>query len=126
MSVTYDDYHSVHSVQKLRSHGINCQQISFNQSVKCKVYLNLRNLMLHQPEPEVLLYNNSNETALLIAELKELKAKQIKRGVSITPDKNGNVGTDDLCDCLAGAVSAANEGLRMALPASTLVRTGWM
>ncbi|MFA7219122.1 MAG: hypothetical protein WC119_01160 [Synergistaceae bacterium] len=126
MSVTYDDYHSVHSVQRLRGHGINCHQISFNDRVKCKVYQNLRNMMLYQPEPEILLYDNSAETNLLIAELKELKFKKTKRGYSILPDKNGDVATDDLADCLAGATSAANEGLRAALPAPTIVRTGWI
>lgn len=126
MSVSYDDYHSVHSVQRLRSHGINCHQISFNDRVKCKVYQNLRNMMLYQPEPEILLYDNSAETNLLISELKELKFKKTKRGYSILPDKNGDVATDDLADCLAGATSAANEGLRASLPAPTIVRTGWI
>jgi intein/homing endonuclease len=126
MSVTYDDYHSVHSVQRLRSHGINCNQISFNDRVKCKVYQNLRNMMLFQPEPEIFIYDNSAETNLLINELKELKFKKTKRGYSILADKNGDVGTDDLSDCLAGAVSAASEGLRMALPSPTVVRTGWL
>jgi len=125
MSVTYDDYHSVHSVQRLRSHGINCHQIAFNDKVKCKVYQNLRNMMLYQPEPEILLYDNSAETTLLMNELKELKFKKTKRGYSILPDKNGDVATDDLADCLAGAVSAANEGLKMALPSPTVVYTGW-
>lgn len=97
MSVTYDDYHSVHSVQRLRSHGINCTQIPFNDRVKCKVYQNLRNMMLFQPEPEILLYDDSAETALLIDELKSLKFKKTKRGYSILPDKGANVNTDDLC-----------------------------
>lgn len=125
MSVTYDDYHSVHSVQLLRRHGINCLQIAFNDRVKCKVYQNLRNMMLYQPQPEIILYDHNAETNLLLAELKELKFKKTKRGYTILPDKNGDVGLDDLSDCLAGAVWAANEGLRMALPAAALVHTGW-
>jgi intein/homing endonuclease len=126
ISVTYDDYHSVHSVQRLRSHGINCMQIPFNDRVKCKVYQNLRNMMLYQPEPEILLYDNGAETGLLISELKELKYKKLKRGISIMADKHGDIGTDDVSDCLAGACSAANEGLRMSLPTPTVVRTGWI
>jgi len=124
MSVTYDDYHSVHSVQRLRGHGINCTQISFNDRVKCKVYQNLNNMMLYHPEPEILLYDNCPETTLLISELKELKIKRTKRGYSILPDKHGDIASDDLSDCLAGACSAANEGLRMALPAPVTVRLG--
>ena len=126
MSVTYDDYHSVHSVQRLRGHGINCRQISFNDRIKCKVYQNLRNMMLYQPEPELLLYDDSPETNLLVSELKGLKFKKTKRGYTILPDKHGDITTDDLSDCLAGACSAANEGLRMALPSPTVVRTGWI
>lgn len=83
-------------------------------------------MMLFQPEPEILWYDNSPETNLLITELKELKFKKTKNGYSILPDKNGEAGTDDLSDCLAGAVSAASEGLRMALPSPTVVRTGWV
>jgi len=126
MSVTYDDYHSVHSVQRLRSHGINCNQIAFNDRVKCKIYQNLRNMMLYQPEPELILYDNSAETSLLMGELKELKFKKTKRGYSILADKNGDIGTDDLADCLAGATSAASEGLKMALPSPIVVHTGWV
>lgn len=126
MSVTYDDYHSVHSVQRLRSHGINCKQIAFNSKVKCKVYQNLRNMMLYQPEPELILYDIGNESSLLLAELKELKFKKTMRGYTIIPDKNADVTTDDLADCLAGACSAANEGIQMALPPCSTVRTGWI
>lgn len=126
MSVTYDDYHSVHSVQRLRGHGINCKQISFNNRVKCKMYQNLRNMMLYQPEPEIILYDNGSDSSLLINELKELKFKQNQRGFSIIPDKKSDIATDDLADCLAGACSAANDGIRMSLPLGGVVRTGWI
>lgn len=126
MSVTYDDYHSVHSVQKLRAHGIMCKQVPFNNRVKCKLYQNLRNLMLYQPVPELVLYDNGGDSSLLISELKELKFKKTQRGFTIVPDKNGEVGLDDLSDCLAGSCSAANEGLRASLPSPITVRTGWV
>jgi hypothetical protein len=126
MMVTYDDYHSVHSVQTLRGHGINCHQIAFNSSVKCKLYQNLRNMMLENPQPEIYLYDNGGASALLISELRALKFKKTMRGYTIIPDKNGDVKTDDLGDCLAGAVSSANDGIRMSLPSSVTVRTGWL
>lgn len=126
MEVTYDDYHSVHSLQLLRSHGIHTKQISFNRNVKQKIYQNLSDMMSYQPEPELFLYDDGGESSLLIGELKSLKRKQTQRGVAIGPDKGGDVKSDDLADCLAGAVSAANEGLRMALPEPVVVRTGWV
>jgi len=122
--VTYDDYHSMHSLQLLRSHGINTRQMPFNRNVKMKIYQNLRDLMTYEPVPELFLYDDGATSSLLIQELKCLKFKRTQRGFAITPDKNGDVKTDDLADCLAGACSAANEGLQMALPEPVLVRTG--
>jgi hypothetical protein len=126
MSVTYDDYHSVHSVQRLRAHGINCNQVQLNNRVKAKFYQNLRDMMMYQPEPELLLFDNGFESSLLIGELKELKKKRTSKGFTILPDKSGDIGSDDLSDCLAGACSAAAEGLRPSLPSPTVVRTGWI
>jgi hypothetical protein len=124
ISVTYDDYHSVHSIQLLRSHGINTQQIPFNRGVKAKLYQNLRDLLSYQPQPELLLYNNGGDSSILVSELKNLKQKQNQRGITILPDKHADVPTDDASDCLAGACSSANDGLRMALPEPVLVRSG--
>jgi len=126
MSVTYDDYHSIQSVQLLRSHGINTRQVSYNRSVKQKVYQNLRDLMACSPDPELWLFDDGGEATLLLSELKNLKLKQTQRGFSIMPDKGADVKSDDIADCLAGACSAANEGLRMSLPDPVVVRTGWI
>jgi hypothetical protein len=126
LSVTYDDYHSIQSVQLLRSHGINTRQVSFNRNVKAKFYQNLRDLMGYQPEPELFLYDVGGESSLLIAELKALRQKQNQRGIAIVPDKRGEIKTDDLRDCLAGACSAACEGLQMALPEPVCVRMGFI
>jgi len=125
MTVTFDDYHSTSSVQLLKSHGINAVQMSFNRVVKQKIYQNLKMMMAYQPEPEIYLYNDGGESALLIAELKALRFKELSRGFSIVPDKHGDVDTDDLADCLSGAVSSANETFRMGLPQPVVVRTGW-
>lgn len=119
--VTYDDYHSVHSLQLLRSHGINTQQIAYNRNVKMKIYQNLRDLMTYQPAPELVLYDNGDESSLLIQELICLKYKRTQRGFTLVVDKGSDVKTDDLADCLAGACSSANEGLRMALPEPVVV-----
>ena len=121
--VTYDDYHSVHSLQLLRSHGIPVQQLPYNRNVKMKIYQNLRDLMSYQPDPELILYDDGGNSSLLIQELLGLKYKRNQRGFTLVIDKGGTVKTDDLADCLAGACSSANEGLRMALPEPVVVHS---
>lgn len=125
MEVTYDDYQSTHSLQLLQSHGINTRRVTFNRGVKQKIYQNLYDMMCYQPEPELLLYDDGGESSLLIGEIRNIKKKFTQRGVAILPDKGADIKTDDLVDSLAGAVSAANEGLRMGLPEPVVVRTGW-
>ena len=97
MSVTYDAYNSVQSLQFLRSHGVPTKELPFNNSTKAKVYQNLRDMMSFQPNPEIYLYSDGGLSDILIAELKNLKMRQTKRGYSIIPDKNAEVNTDDLC-----------------------------
>ena len=97
MCVSYDDYHSMSSVQLLRSHGIPTKQITFNRSIKQKLFQNLKDMMIYQPDPEIHLYSDGGESSLLIAELKALKFKELSRGYSVVPDKHGDVTTDDLC-----------------------------
>lgn len=123
--VTYDDYHSQQSIELLRSSGVNVAQISFNRSVKQKIYNNLKDLMTYQPEPELYLYDNGGDSTLLMAELKNLKFRRITRGISFLTDKHSDVNTDDTVDCLAGACMSANEGLRPSLPAPVSVYTGF-
>jgi hypothetical protein len=122
--VTYDDYHSIHSLQLLKSHGVNTRQMSYNRNVKMKIYQNLRDLMSYEPTPELWLYNNGGESNLLIGEMQNLKFKESKRGYTLMTDKHADVKTDDLLDALAGACSSACEGLRMALPEPVTVRMG--
>jgi hypothetical protein len=125
LSVTYDDYHSVASVQLLRSHGINTRQIPFNKNVKAKLYQNLRDMMSYQPDPELILYDTGGDSSLLLSELRNLKQKQTQRGITIIPDKSADVKSDDVADCLAGACGAACESLRMGLPEPVLVNMGF-
>lgn len=124
--VTYDDYHSMHSLQLLRSHGISTQQLSYNRNVKAKIYQNLKDLMSYQPNPELYLYDNGGESSLLLAELYNLNLKQTQRGFTLVPDKNADVKSDDLADCLAGACASANEGVRGGgLPEPVTVMMGY-
>jgi hypothetical protein len=123
LSVTYDDFQSVHSLQFLRRHGVNCRKIQFNRGTKAKIYMNLKVLMEYQPTSELFLYDDGSEASLLITEMENLKFKRISRGVSLLPDKSADVKTDDVIDCLAGACSAVGGGVVVALPEPVTVRT---
>ena len=122
MSVTYDDFQSIHSLQFLRSHGVPCRKIQYNRGVKQKLYRNLKMLMEYQPNPELLLYDDGGNASYMISEMHNLKFKRIARGISLLPDKNADVKTDDVIDCLVGACSAANNGVMPSLPEPTTVR----
>jgi len=121
MSVSYDQWNSIHSLQLLRSHGVNTIQTAYNRPFKNKIYQNLKDMMSYYPQPELWLYDDSR----LILEMKALKYRPTMRGISLVTDKHGEVKTDDLVDCLAGASAMASESVHMALPLPVLVKTGW-
>ena len=123
--VTYDDYQSKQSLERLQSCGVRTKRLMFNRNVKNKIYQNLTDLMTYIPKPELLLYDDGGESSLLLGELRSLKKKQIQRGISIIPDKNSDIKTDDLADCLAGCCTSANDGLRMSLPEPVSVNMGF-
>jgi hypothetical protein len=120
--VTYDDFQSVHSLQYLRSCGINCRKLQYNRGVKQKIYRNLKMMMEYQPEPELFLYDDGATATYMISEMVNLKFKRISRGISLLPDKNADVKTDDVIDCLAGACCSANDGIVQSLPLPVTVR----
>jgi len=120
MVVTYDQYNSVHSLQLLRMHGINARQTSYNRAFKNKIYQNLKDMMSYHPHPELELYDDVR----LILEMKALKYRPTARGISLVVDKHGDVATDDIIDCLAGATAMASESTHAALPFPVLVDMG--
>jgi len=121
MMVTYDQYNSVHSLQLLRSHGINARQTSYNRAFKNKIYQNLKDIMSYHPQPELEIYDDTR----LILEMKALKFRPTARGISLVVDKHGDVKTDDIVDCLAGATAAACDSVHASLPNPVVVNTGW-
>lgn len=121
IAVTYDQFNSIQSIQLLRSHGINTVQTSFNRGFKNKIYQNLKDMMGYYPQSELWLYDDPR----LILEMKALKYRPTMRGISLVKDKHGEVKTDDLIDCLAGAVASASEALRMSLPMPVTVNMGY-
>jgi len=78
--------------------------------------------MSYQPTPEILLYDDPK----LILEMRALRYRPVARGISFVVDKHGDIKTDDVVDCLAGAVAMASENVRMALPEPVTVRMGYM
>ena len=120
--VTYDDFQSIHSLQLLRSHGVNCRKIQYNRGMKQKLYRNLKMLMEYQPTPEIHLYDDGGHSSTLLQEMQNLKFKRISRGISLLPDKHADVKTDDIIDCLVGACSSATNGVMPSLPEPVTVR----
>jgi hypothetical protein len=117
--ITYDQWNSIPSIQKLTNQGFQVQQTAFNRGYKNRIYMNLREMML-KPEGGVLLYDE----AQLIAELLHLKYKPTPRGQSIGADVRGDCPTDDYADCLAGASYQACLVQYHGLPAPVLAYTG--
>lgn len=120
--VTYDDFQSIHSLQFLKSNGVPCHKLQYNRGVKQKIYRNLKMLMEYQPEPEIYLYDDGAYSSYMIGEMHNLKFKRISKGISLLPDKNADIKTDDVIDCLVGACSSANDGIRPSLPSPVTVR----
>jgi len=117
--ITYDQWNSEASIQKLVRAGFNVRQIAFNRGFKQRVYTNLRTLM-QRPDDSVLLYDESQ----LVAELLHLKYKPTPRGQSIGADLRGDCPTDDYADCFAGASYMACQEVFTGLPAPVLAYTG--
>ena len=105
-------HNSVQSLQLLKANGVKTTCISYNRNFKMTIYQNLTDMMSHPTRPELLLYDDNR----LISEMKALRKKATMRGMSLTTDKHGDVKTDDLVDCLAGAVAVASENVRPSLP----------
>lgn len=120
ISVTYDQWNSIESIQFLRANGIRCYQTSFNNSYKNKIYFSLKDMMAYHPQPEILLYYDQR----MFLELKHLKCRETKRGLTFFPDKHGPVTTDDLVDCLAGSLAEATGKIRPPMPRPVTVNTG--
>ena len=121
ITVSYDSWNSIQSLQLIKANGINTLCTSYNRNFKMKIYQNLKDMMNYQPRPELLFYDDNR----LVPEMRALRKKPTMRGLSISTDKHGDVKTDDLIDCFAGAVAMASENIVPALPSPVTVRTGF-
>lgn len=120
MTVSYDQYNSQQSMELLRSHGVHVIETSFNRGFKNRIYQNLKDMMSYYPVSELWLYDEPR----LLLEMKCLKYRPTMRGISLVVDKQGDIQTDDVCDCLAGATAMASEHLRPSLPETVVAWTG--
>ncbi len=114
--VTYDQWQSNASVQKLRKLGIPAMETKFNRHYKMLIYTNLYDLVVGKK--------------LLIPFHQHLKNEMINLqrkytpggpGYKVLPKTDGDIVTDDICDALAGACFNAMETANRKLPGGKLV-----
>lgn len=118
VSVTYDMWNSIQSVEYLKSRGVNAVQLPFNRANKATFYQHLLDLM---DNDELWLYYDEH----LVGELINLKFKPTQRGISIMADSSADISTDDLVDCIAGACwMATGRIIKASLPSSIIVNMG--
>ncbi len=104
--VSYDNWNSLASVQKLRSKGIPCKVTPFRKQYKMAIYDQLEHLLVNH---QLALPPKGPAAHQMEMELKCLKRIYSPNGFKIQPDPEGQVTTDDMCDSLAGACGVAME-----------------
>lgn len=117
--VTYDQWNSIESINRLSKMGIPHALLRYNQTQKMKIYSELQNLMIGKKI-------KCPHHKLLKEELLSLQKKPVARGFKIFPKKT-DVGqfTDDIVDALAGACYSCITASIQSLPNSRLVNTGY-
>ena len=115
--VTYDQWNSQSSIEKLRKAGIPAQKTMFNKGYKIQIYDEL-----YQLAATGKLKLPFHKT--LRDEMLNLQRKFMAQGYRIYPKTEGEVRTDDCCDALAGACFNALKTDATRLPMSKLVHMG--
>jgi hypothetical protein len=118
--VTYDQWNSQHSVNRLRRAGIPAMETIFNKNYKIQIYDELYALVTHNEQKLIL----PPECELLKNEMLNLQRKFMGQGYRIYPKTEGECKTDDCCDALAGACFNALKTDAGRLPQGALVNTG--
>lgn len=115
--VTYDQWQSDASIEKLKKKGIPAKLTRFTLAHKMKIYSNLYDLVIagRIKLPPV---------NLLRSEMICLQRKFINQGWRVLPKADGDCRTDDLCDALAGAVYGCLSVETSRLPTGRLIATG--
>ena len=117
-TITYDTWNSVHSINFFKNKGIHAMQLSFGRGPKSNYYQNLYDLM---NRGELFIYGDD----AVVGELMGIRYRPTMRGTQIFPDPKGEIKTDDIVDCVAGASwMAVGRRLKAPLPRSVLVNIG--
>lgn len=118
--ITYDQWNSVESIDRLNKMGVPHSLLRYNPSKKMKIYTELQNLMVGK---KIFCPHHK----LLREELLSLQKKITERGFKVYPKKT-DVGsfTDDVADALAGACYSCLTASMQFLPSSKLVNTGYV
>jgi len=116
--VSYDNWNSQSSVQKLRRKGIPTKITPFRKQYKMSIYDNLHYLLVNH---QLALPPKGPYAQSMIMELKCLKRIYTPVGFKIQPNLEAQKTTDDLCDCVAGACAIAVENIYTGYPQSTTV-----
>lgn len=113
--ITYDQWHSIQSIEKLKKNGIPHKRTPFNPQMIKSLYDELYNLV------------NSNRLAvpfheLLMKEMLYLQRKNTSYGYKVYMKKDAPVSGDgDILDSLAGACYSAMNSVAHRLPSSKMV-----
>lgn len=116
--VSYDSWNSLSSIQKLRSKGIPTKMTPFRKQYKEQIYSQLEHAMVNG---QLALPHKGPYAEQLEMELKCLKRIYAPTGFKISPDPEGAITTDDMCDSLAGAIGVSVESTYTGFPRSGTV-----
>ena len=115
--VSYDQWNSQSSIEKMRKNGIPAMCTRFNKHYKIQIYDELEQLVAN--EKLKLPY-----VKLLHDEMMNLQRKYMAQGYRIYPKTEGECKTDDTCDALAAACFNALKTEVARLPQAKLVNMG--
>jgi intein/homing endonuclease len=116
--VSFDDFNSTASMQKIRAKGIPTRITSFRKQYKIKIYDTLEQLLINH---QLVLPYKGDCATQLTGELKCLKRIYTPIGFKIKPDPESNFPTDDMVDALAGAIGSSSESVYTGYPKSSTV-----
>lgn len=115
--ITFDQWNSATSIQKLRKVGLPAKLARFTAQYKVRIYDNLEQLALSGR----LLIPSCEETKLLKLEMFNLQKRYTTTGYKVYPKKEGETITDDIVDSLAGALFNITDTQVSKLPQGKLV-----
>ena len=104
--VSYDNWNSLSSMQKLRSRGIPTKVTAFRKQYKMLIYDQLEHLLVNH---QLALPPKGPYHEQMGMELKCLKRIYTPVGFKIQPDPEAQITTDDFCDAIAGVCGIATE-----------------